>query len=108
MVTEGEGGGGMVELGGGLPALPPRPVIPQRQINATMSVTNPLRVPNVHQQAVETQPLSLPSGSDLGVVGKIGVYQLAHTSGSHPSSSPIHYFWIYSMIALMFIFVIKK
>lgn len=105
MVTDGEG---MVELGGGLPALPPRPVIPQRQINASLAV--PLRVPDVQQQAVETKPLILPSGSDLGAVGKIGVYQLAHTSHTSAAASftPLHYLWIYSMIAIFFIFVIKR
>lgn len=97
-------GGGMVQMGGGLPALPPKPPVPQRQpTTSTSSVINPLRVPIVNQAVVPQ--LSIPSGSDLGAVGKIGVYQLAHTSSSNNTQL---FFWIYLFTAFLFIFLIKR
>lgn len=102
-----EEGAGMVQMGGGLPALPPRPPVPQRQAVASASTSMsiiPQRVPNV-KQAFEHQ-LNIPPGSDLGAVGKIGVYQLAHTS----SAATIHinlYFWIY-LITACFILIKRR
>lgn len=100
----------MVDMGGGLPALPPRPVAPIRQAMPSASASSfnaalPQRVPNV-KQASKPQ-FNIPPGSDLGAVGKIGVYQMSHKS----SANDIHanlYFWIYIVTLFTTYFIIKR
>lgn len=101
---------GMVEMGGGLPALPPRPLAPVRQAMPSASVSSynaafPQRVPNVKQ--VSKPQFNIPPGSDLGAVGKIGVYQMTHRS----SATDIHanlYFWVYMVTIFTTYFLIKR
>jgi hypothetical protein len=107
---------GMVEMGGGLPALPPRPVAPERQAQVS-SAFGPspaenvaLRVPQIK---VATKPeLTLPPGSDLGAVGKIGVFQIAHaphavpTSGASGSLSVL--LWVYLLTFFVSFVLIKN
>lgn len=101
---------GMVEMGGGLPALPPRPVAPVRQAMPSASASSynaafSQRLPNVKQ--VSKPQFNIPPGSDLGAVGKIGVYQMTHRS----SATDIHanlYFWVYMVTIFTTYFLIKR
>jgi hypothetical protein len=75
----------LFQLGDGLPALPPK-------------MTSPLRQGEESIKAQEFEPettepaFSMPPDSDLGAVGKIGVYQMAqHNSAS--SNNMV--FWVY-------------
>lgn len=98
----------MVQMGGGLPDLPARPAAPVRQASAAASASGlssiPQRVPNV-KQAIEPQ-LSIPSGSDLGAVGKIGVYQMQHTSSAVHVHANILFYTI--LIFVTFILIKRK
>jgi hypothetical protein len=103
--------GGMVQMGGGLPDLPARPAAPIRQAMPSMSASLngngflPQRVPNL-KQASKPQ-LNIPAGSDLGMVGKIGVIQMSHKS----SAADIHanvFFWIYIITFLTTFILIKR
>ncbi|GAN06334.1 hypothetical protein MAM1_0119d05815 [Mucor ambiguus] len=97
----------MVQMGGGLPALPPRPAVPQRQAAASVSsaFSNDKiaqRVPNVKQ--VSTPQFNIPAGSDLGAVGKIGAYQMAQIKPKNTSSATqIHANMIFWVCALLFV-----
>ncbi|KAI9334458.1 hypothetical protein BD770DRAFT_477494 [Pilaira anomala] len=97
----------MVQMGGGLPDLPAIPPPPQRQQQqAVPSASNalrnslPQRVPNV-KQAIQTQMNGIPSGSDLGIVGKLGQYQI----NQHTSSATTHHLQVNNLFLYMFIFV---
>ncbi|KAL7316987.1 hypothetical protein PS15m_003397 [Mucor circinelloides] len=104
----------MVQMGGGLPALPPRPPVPQRQAQASVSSAfsngkMAQRVPNVKQDS--TPQFNIPAGSDLGAVGKIGAYQMAQIKPKNTSSATqIHANMIFWVCALLFvtIFIMKK
>ncbi|KAL0140694.1 hypothetical protein V8B55DRAFT_1436483 [Mucor lusitanicus] len=97
----------MVQMGGGLPALPPRPAVPQRQAQASVSSAFSSgkiaqRVPNV-KQASRPQ-FNIPAGSDLGAVGKIGAYQMAQIKPKNTSSATqIHANMIFWFCALLFV-----
>ncbi|KAI9259143.1 hypothetical protein EDC94DRAFT_695182 [Helicostylum pulchrum] len=97
--------GPMVQMGGGLPDLPARPTAPVRQTSAAASASGfdsiPQRVPNV-KQAIEPQ-LSIPSGSDLGAVGKIGVYQMQHTSSAAHVHANILFYTIFIFVTFILI-----
>ncbi|KAK4520058.1 uncharacterized protein ATC70_008186 [Mucor velutinosus] len=104
----------MVQMGGGLPALPPRPSVPQRQAQASVSSAFSngkiaQRLPNVKQ--VSTPQFNVPAGSDLGAVGKIGAYQMAQIKPKNTSSATqIHTNMIFWVCALLFVtmFIMKK
>lgn len=104
----------MVQMGGGLPALPPRPAVPQRQAQASVSSAFSngkiaQRVPNVKQAS--TPQFNIPAGSDLGAVGKIGAYQMAQIKPKDTSSATqTHANMIFWVCALLFVtmFIMKK
>jgi DNA mismatch repair ATPase MutL len=96
---------GKVELGNGLPALPPRPTVPLRKSGSSI----PKHVPTVKQQVAQPQ-ISIPPGSDLGIVGKIGAYQMSQTKPTS-SATDIHanvYFWFYALTLFVTLFIMKK
>lgn len=102
-------------MGGGLPDLPPKPPVPQRQVQATVSSAfsngkMAQRVPNVKQ--VSTPQLNIPAGSDLGAVGKIGAYQMAQIKPNNTSSATqIHanmFFWVYALLFVTIIIMKKQ
>ncbi|KAG2229626.1 hypothetical protein INT48_001233 [Thamnidium elegans] len=98
--------GPMVQMGGGLPDLPARPAAPVRQTSAAASASGfgsiSQRVPNV-KQAIDPQFI-IPSGSDLGAVGKIGVYQMEHTS----SAPNVHANTLFYIIFIFVTFILIK
>jgi hypothetical protein len=104
----------MLQMGGGLPALPPKPPVPQRQAQATDSsaFSNGKMVqiiPNVNK--VSTPQLNIPAGSDLGAVGKIGAYQMAQTKPNTSSATQIHasmFFWVYALLFVTIIIMKKQ
>lgn len=105
----------MIQMGGGLPDLPPKPPVPQRQAQATVSSAfsngkMAQRVPNVKQ--VSTPQLHIPAGSDLGAVGKIGAYQMAQIKPNNTSSATqIHanmFFWVYALLFVTIIIMKKQ
>lgn len=108
-------------MGGGLPALPPRPVAPQRQQSLQASSTSgpegsmAMRVPQI--KAADTKPqMTIPPGSDLGVVGKIGVFQIAHAPHAAEKSaaaaivggSNLLMLWVYIMTFFVTFVLIKR
>ncbi|KAI8887368.1 hypothetical protein K501DRAFT_307182 [Backusella circina FSU 941] len=91
----------LFELGDGLPALPPKMKSPLRQGEDTI-----IKAQEVETTTAEPE-FSMPPGSDLGAVGKIGVYQMAQ---HHPSASSQQFnmvFWVY-VLTLLVTFVLAK
>lgn len=107
--------GEKVEIGEGLPALPPKPPVPQRQQQGAPSASIGLntmrqRVPNVNQA---TKPqVNIPPGSDLGVVGKLGAYQVAHltpiSAATHITSAELFVFWFYAVTLFTTLVIMKR
>lgn len=104
----------MVQMGGGLPDLPAMPPPPQRQQavpSASNSLLNslPQRVPNV-KQAIQTQMKGIPSGSDLGIVGKLGQYQINQQTSSAATTHPLqaNNLFLYMFIFVTFILIKKR